>query len=204
MKFNDPKVKSEMIAEKYRKEQNQTALEAVENCLNKNLVVELYAGTGGLTSVYKEFFKEIITNDINIKSSAKWHYPANLFIEKVLSGLLLGRKIDLVDFDAYGSPALEIQKFFELRRNVDCPLVLRFSDGLGLWMKRNRNQEVLKKRYLVERDIDMNHVWLRHPELIDSFFQEIGRIYKMKVTKIISIQTKFKNYTLGAYLFKNE
>lgn len=204
IKFDDPIVKKEMIAVRYRVEQELTANEAIKNCNQTNLVLELYAGTGGLTNLYSKYFKNIITNDLNKDSDAKHHYSAMKFLENINEILPSLTKIDLIDFDCYGCPALEIQKYFEKRGKLDVPFVLRFSDGLGLFLKRNKNENVIRKRYLIEGVIPMERVWLRHPQLIDYFMQTMASRYGMKATKIISVQTKFKNYTLGAYKFTNQ
>lgn len=198
--YNSPEIKEKMVAVKYRAEQELTAKAAIQACPTRVYAIELYAGTGGLTSLYKQYFKKVETNDINTKAKTDWHLPAMKFIDQVLS---VRGQIDLVDFDCYGCPALEIQEFFKKGNPqfVSCPFVLRFSDGLGLWMKRNKNSEVIRKRYLIEGDIDMTKIWLRHPELIDMFLKKLGAQYGLKVEKLISIQTKYKNYTLGAYRF---
>jgi len=203
--WNDPKVKELMVASKYRKEQELTTNEAIKACDNKNLAVELYAGTGGLTEIYGKEFDEVVTNDINKNANTFYHMKAMKFIEDILSlesDNIIG-KINLIDFDCYGCPALEIQKFFEVRHNVDAPFVLRFSDGLGLWMKRNKKEDVIRKRYLIEGPIVMERIWDRHSELIDYFMKKIAGQYGMKAEKIISVVTKHKNYVLGCYKFTN-
>lgn len=201
IKFDDIEVKKQMIATRYRFEQELTAMQGIKNCIDKNLAVELYAGTGGLTNIYKDSFKTVLTNDLNKDSSAQYHLTAMNFIKTIL--LELAQKIDLVDFDCYGCPAFEISEFFKIRGNFDAPFVLRFFDGLGLWMKRNKKQEVVKKRYLIQGNLDMNKIWLRHPVLIDTFLKKIAEQYGMKAERIISVQTKFKNYVLGVYKFEN-
>ena len=200
-KFNDPNVKVQMTALKYRKEQELTCIEAIKNCLGREHVLELYAGTGGLTEIYKKNFTIVTTNDVNKNANTDFHNTAMNFIKLFLKKENNFPKLDLIDFDCYGSPALEIQEYFKQRRDFDAPFVLRFSDGLGLWMKRNKNQEVVKKRYLIDGELDMTKIWLRHPELIDAFLKRIAGLYGMQADKIISVQTKFKNYVLGAYKF---
>lgn len=199
-KYDDPKVKAEMVAVKYRIEQELTCMSAIEACPKRSCAVELYAGTGGLTSIYKQNFETVITNDLNKDAKTDYHMTAMKFIQEVLT---TNKRIDLIDFDCYGCPMLEVQEYFKMRKNYDAPFVLRFSDGLGLWMKRNKKQNVIQKRYLVDENIEMTKIWLRQPELIDDFFKKIASQYGMKAEKIISVVTKFKNYTLGAYKFTN-
>lgn len=199
-KFNDPEVKKQMTATKYRKEQEQTAIEAIINCPTRNIAVELYAGTGGLTREYKKSFKIIYTNDLNKNADTNYHMKAIDFIRNHL--VVLSDKIDLIDFDCYGCPAMEIQEYFKVRGNQDAPFTLRFSDGLGLYLKRNKNEKTVRDRYLIEGPLDMTKIWLRHPDLIDYFLKKIAGMYGMEAIKLISVQTKFKNYVLGAYHFK--
>jgi hypothetical protein len=198
-KFNDPAVKTQMVAVKYRAEQELTAMKAIEACPEQSYAVELYAGTGGLTSIYQQYFPNILTNDLNKDAETDYHMKAMDLIKEVIKDI--PRKIDLIDFDCYGCPALEIQEYFKVRGGKDAPFVLRFSDGLGLWMKRNKKQGVIQKRYLIDGDIDMTKIWLEHPLLIDDFMHRIAELYGMRAEKIVSVVTKFKNYTLGAYKF---
>lgn len=197
-KHNDPEVKKQSIAVKYRAEQEYTALEAIKASPNRLCAVELYAGTGGLTAIYEYAGFNVITNDKNMFVMTRYHFDAKKFINIVLSTV---DKIDLIDFDCYGCPALEIQEYFKVRGSKDTPFVLRFSDGLGLWMKRSKNEEVIRKRYLIEGPIVMERVWDRHADMIDYFMKKIAGQYGMTAEKIRSVITKHKNYCLGAYKF---
>ncbi len=202
IKWDDPIVKAESIATRYRKEQELTANEAINSCPAKSYAVELYAGTGGLTEIYKKYFDTVVTNDLNKNVDTQYHLTYHLTAEKFIEQVLTTTKrIDLIDFDCYGCPTLAIQEFFKLRKNYDAPFVLRFSDGLGLYMKRSKNQDVIRKRYLIEGEVVMDKIWLRHIELIDFFMKTIAGRYGMEAEKIISVQTKFKNYVLDAYKF---
>lgn len=198
--WNDPAVKKLSVATKYRAEQELTAKAAIEACSNKAYAVELYAGTGGLTELYKKAGFLVLTNDLNKGTKTAYHMKAVDFIDEVNH---ISSKIDLIDFDCYGCPALEIQKYFKVRGSKDAPFVLRFSDGLGLWMKRNKKEEVIRKRYLIEGPIVMHRIWDRHADMIDYFFKKIANQYGMKAEKICSVITKHKNYCLGAYKFTN-
>lgn len=204
--WSDPRVKAESVAVKYRKEQELTCSEAILACPTRNLAVELYAGTGGLTKIYADNFDTIITNDLNPNSIATYKLTAMRFIEIVLPAII--QKIDLVDFDCYGSPCEEIKEYFKVRKNYDAPFVMRFSDGKGLWMKRfmKRNEqgkEYIRKCYLIEGEVVLEKIWDRHDQLIDFFLKTLASRYGMKAEKIITVQTKFKSYILGAYKFVN-
>lgn len=166
-----------------------------------NIALELYSGSGGLTKIYEQNFKSVITNDINENSVAQYKMPALNFIRQILSKI--DYKIDLVDFDCYGSPNAEIKEFFELRKDKDMPLVLTLSDGLGLWMKRTKKIELIRQKYLLTNDFkfDEGHPWRDHQIILDEFMLNIAAKYGLRVQKIISVQTKFKNYTLGSWKF---
>lgn len=193
--------KDKMVAVRYRNEQDVTRLAGIDACEKKDLVVELYAGNGGSTKLFQNAgFKQIVSNDINPESVATFTMSADKFIGTELPNL---PKIDLIDFDAYGCPSEEIKKYFSLRQRQDLPLVVTVSDGLGIWMKRSKNTDRLRQRYLLEdMQFDERHPWREHPILLDRFMHNIGKLYMMDVTTLVMMQTKFKNYTLGAWLFK--
>lgn len=193
--------KEKMVAVRYRNEQDVTRLAGIDACEEKNLVVELYCGNGGSTKLFEAAkFKNIVSNDINRESPvAQTFMSADKFIRTELPKL---GKIDLIDFDAYGCPSEEIKQYFSLRQRQDLPLVVTISDGLGIWMKRSKNTKRLRERYMLgEMEFDERHPWREHPLLLDQFMHNIGKLYMMEVTTLVMMQTKFKNYTLGAWLF---
>ena len=188
-----------MIAERYRAEQELTRNAAIEKCQSKQLAVECYSGTGGLTKIYNRHFYQTISNDIEKSSPAEYHMDAMKFVEQVVAKI--ENKIDLIDFDCYGSPAYVIRKFFELVESKHCPIVVTLSDGLGIWMKRNSDVTKLESRYLLDLfQYDKRHPWRKHDKLIDHMFQMIATMYGMKSEKIVTVQTKGKNYILGSWL----
>lgn len=193
-----------MLAVRYRVEQELTRNEAIKKCQNKDLAIEVYSGSGGLTKIYKSHFKEIISNDLEKDSPADYHMDAMKFIEEIVSKI--DKKIDLIDFDCYGSPAFVIRKFFELTKDKHFPIVVTLSDGLGIWLKRNSNMPKLKERYLLHEQFvfDERHPWREHDKLIDEMFQVIASQYNAKAEKIITVQTKGKNYILGSWLLTNK
>lgn len=204
--FDSPEVKAMMLATRYRREQESTAIAAIKACPNKARSLELYAGTGGLTEIYRTYFTNVLTNDINKEAKTDTHLSALDFIERYLPSEVYSEKLDLIDFDCYGSPCKEIQKYFDIRGNFDAPFVLRFSDGKGLWMKRfmPRNEtgkEEIRKAYLIENEVVLDKIWRRHPELIDYFMHKLAGKHGMVAKRICMVQTKYLTYTLGAYLF---
>jgi len=202
MKFDDPQVKEQMVAVKYRPEQDLTRLAGINMCEKKNLVLELYAGMGGSTKLFKETFKQVISNDINLQSPAEYHMSADKFLRLELVKL---PKIDLIDFDAYGCPSEEIKLYFSTRKSLDLPLVVTVSDGLGIWMKRSKNIKRLRERYLLgDYKFDERHPWREHKGLINCFMTSLARIYDMNLTELVTVQTKHKNYVLGAWLFTKQ
>ena len=197
-------VKDEMIAVRYRNQENEVRHHAINACENKGVVLELYAGVGGNTETYKKEFKRVITNDINPKSIASHIMPAMKFI-KTLSPII-GSKIDLVDFDCYGCPSEEIKAFFEERDSQDAPLVVVLADGLGLWMKRAQKDTRtarIRRRYLLPDTFifDEEHPWRDHVEIENKFMDVLATRNGMHAIPLRVIHTKFKNYVIGAYLF---
>jgi hypothetical protein len=193
--------KDASVATRYRREQEVTRAVGILSTKKRDRAVEVFAGTGGLTKIYQQDFKHVMTNDINKNVDTTYHLQAADFIDDI--DWIHPAKIDLIDFDCYGCPAFLIQKFFEIRGSKDCPLVLCFSDGLGLWMKRNKAKEPIEKRYLVPL-MSTEKIWNKHPILIHCFMTALSQKYDMKVTKLFDVQTKFKNYTLGSYLFETD
>lgn len=188
-------VKKAMVAERYRAEQTHTRLQGIEKCNRYNLAVECYAGTGGLTKIYKQYFNNVVNNDLNPQSVANHNMKAMDFIKEEVASI--DQKIDMIDFDCYGCPAFEIHEFFKNARR-HAPFVLALSDGLGMYMKRNSNKDAIRKRYFVDNP-DMDRIWDRHAELIDNMMKTLAVDIGLKSTQICSVQTKSKNYILAAY-----
>ena len=199
---NYTEVKKDMVAVRYRNEQNETRLAGIAACKLANLsglAVECYAGSGGLTEVYKQHFKYVINNDLNPMSVAIHHMKAIDFIKQIVSKV--HDKIDMIDFDCYGSPAFEIQEFFkDAKRHA--PFVLALSDGFGMNLKYSKKEIPIRSRYLIEGDLDTNKIWLRHGDLIDNLLMTLSKSQGLQATRICAVQTKSKNYVLGAYVVK--
>jgi tRNA G26 N,N-dimethylase Trm1 len=164
----------------------------------KGLCIELYAGIGGNSKLYKNAFNQVITNDINKDAATDFHMDAKKF---VLTELQNYGKIDLIDFDCYGSPGLVIQEFFAQRGNKDCPLVVAISDGCGMWLKRRNDRPGVEKRYLIDKSFDMKGIWNRHIDMLDNLLFKMAEKYDMKCTRLLAIQCKGKNATVGSWLF---
>jgi len=196
-------VKKQMVATRYRAEQNQTRLAGIAACklagLN-NLVVECYAGSGGLTEVYKQHFDKIINNDLNPESVAQYNFKAIDFVKNIVTKL---DKIDMIDFDCYGCPAFEIQEFFK-DATRHAPFVLALSDGFGMNLKYSKKEPPIRSRYLIEGELDTNKIWLRHDLLIDNLLNTLSSRLGLQCSKLCSVQTKSKNYILAAYVIAKE
>lgn len=198
-------VKDEMIAQRYRIQEDEIRESAINNCDKKGIVLELYAGIGGNTELYRlADFKTIITNDINPKSIATHIMPAMKFIKTLAP--IIPEKIDLIDFDCYGCPSEEIKAFFEERDLQDCPLVLVVADGLGLWMKRAKKDDRIariRKRYLLPDSFHFNeeYPWRSHIVIENQFMYMLAKKYEMNCQPIKVMQMPFKNYVIGAYQF---
>ncbi len=197
-------IKKDMVAVRYRTEQNQTRETGIAACkfagLN-GLAVECYAGSGGLTDVYKRSFNEVINNDLNPESVAIHNYKAIDFIKQIVAKL--DKKIDMIDFDCYGCPAFEIQEFFkDAKRHA--PFVLALSDGFGMNLKYSKKEPPIRSRYLIEGPLDTNRIWDRHADLIDNLLTTLSNQNNLISTKLCSIQTKSKNYILAAYVIQDK
>lgn len=196
-------VKSQMVAVRYRTEQNETRQTGIAACKFAglgSLAVECYAGNGGLTDVYKQNFKEVINNDLNPESVAIHNFKAIDFIKQIVSKL--DKKIDMIDFDCYGSPAFEIQEFFkDAKRHA--PFVLALSDGFGMNLKYSKKEPPIRSRYLIEGPLDTHRIWDRHAGLIDNLLMELSTQNDLTATRLCSVQTKSKNYVLAAYVVNN-
>ena len=193
-------IKKDMVAVRYRAEQNETRLAGIAACVmadKNNLAVECYAGSGGLTEIYNQWFKQVINNDLNPASVAIHNYKAIDFIKEIVAKL--DQKIDMIDFDCYGSPAFEIQEFFkDAKRHA--PFVLALSDGFGMNLKYSKKELPIRSRYLIEGPLDTHKIWLRHGDLIDNLLEVLSKKIGLKSTRICSVQTKSKNYILAAYV----
>lgn len=196
-------VKKDMVAVRYRAEQNMTRLAGITACnfagMN-GLAVECYAGSGGLTEIYKQHFKAVLNNDLNPESVAIHNLKAIDFIKQIVSNVK--DKIDMIDFDCYGCPAFEIQEFFkDAKRHA--PFVLALSDGFGLNLKYSKKEIPIRSRYLIEGELDTNKIWLRHDHLIDNLLDTLSKQQGLQATRLCSVQTKSKNYVLAAYVIDN-
>lgn len=201
MKPDYSDIKNEMVAVRYRNEQNETRLAGIAACKLAGLdglAVECYAGSGGLTEVYKQHFKRVVNNDLNPDSVAQHNYKAIDFIKEIVVNL---GKIDMIDFDCYGSPAFEIQEFFkDAKRHA--PFVLVLSDGFGMNLKYSKKELPIRSRYLIEGELITAKIWLRHSDLIDNLLDVLCKKIDLTATRICSIQTKSKNYILASYVVK--
>ena len=179
-----------MKASRYRALIHRKALLASKAALRKVTAVELFAGTGGLTSIYERHFEQVITNDINPE--------AMYFIDQVIP--ILG-KIDLVDFDCYGCPAYEVHKFFDLVEHKMCPIVIGISDGMGQRLKRIRDEDGIIRRYLVEPDqFDLRYSWRVHPRLLDNLMKVTAEKHRMQCKTVSIFQSTNMNASFGVWL----
>lgn len=193
------KIHKEMLADRYRKEQDFIRGAGVDKCETKILAVETNAGVGNLTNLYRKRFNQVITNDINPKSIADYNMDSLNFVRDVVNSFR--DKIDLIDFDFYGCPTEVVKEYF-LRIKNDVPVVVCISDGLGLWMKMRRDLKKIKEKFLLDDNfqLDERHPWRQHIQLWDNLFTKLCKQNNLKFKPIQVMQTKGKNYILGSYL----
>lgn len=179
-----------------------TGIDAVPN---KNLAIEIYSGKGVLTSLYTEKFNEVITNDIDKTLDAQYHMKADKFIKEVV---FQQEKIDLLDYDAWGCPSFELILFFEnIKQHL--PIVINYTDGLGMWLKRIKNEKTIRKSLLdryfisVDEELSLHRIWDIHPNLVERLFEGLARQYNVNYRRLFATQTPNKNYTLASYVIFN-
>lgn len=98
-----------------------------------NLAIDLFSGDGGLAFWYRRRFERVITVD---KSAGGVDYPVSAaqFIKVHLPEHV--NRFDFIDFDDEGSPAREINLFFDaISGQRDRPFILALTDGCGLNLK---------------------------------------------------------------------
>jgi len=118
--------------------------------IERGKAIELFAGQGSLTSWYKRSFESVISNDKQVFEgiSHTHNLSARVFIKKELSKHL---DFDFIDFDDEGSPAKEIQDFFEIIKDKKEPFVLAITDGQGLNLKCHGRIN-FKRTYMIRDD----------------------------------------------------
>jgi hypothetical protein len=110
----------------------------------RKCVVELFAGSGILTKIYNDIFKQVITNDKNVKE-CKYNLAAIDFIKTEINKY----EIDCIDFDDEGMPQKELQEFFKIY-NFKKPLLLFITDG-GIINAKIKGKINFKEYYLVNK-----------------------------------------------------
>jgi hypothetical protein len=109
----------------------------IEACtkIECNKAIELFAGRGALSFWYKRIFKTIITNDKNKYEGID--HNSNIKTDEFIKTILLDNlDFDMIDFDDEGTPAKELQLFFETIRNKKKDnFILAITDGNGLNLK---------------------------------------------------------------------
>jgi len=196
---------------RYRDERVKVREAAIKACKDKNVALELYSGNGDMSNIYSNSgFNLVVTVDKDKNSEAQFKIPAMNYLDRLEIAIELGaekdlHKIDLVDFDAYGNPNLEVQRFFEIVKDKMAPIVVVITDGLGLKMKRSRDMKLLRQRFLIsgeEAYIDYRYSWKFHPELTRFFMKTVAKKYKMTATELCLLQGKGKNFVFSSWLLQ--
>lgn len=111
---------------------------------NKKCIIELYAGHGILSKLYKDIFENVVTNDKNI-INCDYNLPAIDFINKHINDY----EIDCIDFDDEGMPQKEIQLFFE-KYNFKKEIIVFITDG-GIINAKIKGKINFKEYYLIDK-----------------------------------------------------
>lgn len=108
-------------------------IEAIWQARGKK-AIDLYSGQGQLASWYKRRFESVITIDkVYPVGDVDYQMTAIQFISQILPNHI---DFDFIDFDDEGTPAREIQEFFNvIAGKKNSSFILALTDGNGLNLK---------------------------------------------------------------------
>ena len=170
-------------------EKFEQRIQARDALKNHDTILELYAGRGFLTErVYKGHGKLLVLVDDEQKllkqakekirgCKAHLYYMDNMkFLDRYVRRY---PEITLVDFDAYGSPAFQIQKFFA-RHPVRQRIVVSITDGMITgWPVLGKDWEgryfVHPKKKPMKEDL---------PDFMDSLMKTMSKQHHFNFEKI--------------------
>lgn len=166
---------------------------------SKGTVLELYAGKGGLTKeVYAKKANKVVMVDKNAKLLKK---ADKLLKGKVKREIILADNkawlknemgqeqlngLKLVDFDAFGSPAVQVKTFFD-NYEVKKPLLVALTDGSAIYLgycQNAKGRRWLKQHYGI--DVLPAHFGTREQQvqILNKFMEAQGRKHGFKVEPI--------------------
>lgn len=167
------------------------------------VVLELAVGYGGMTQVYKDCgFSSFIGVDILSECKPNFCKKAGDFIDQDFQFISPVNKIDVFDFDFFGSPAFEIQKLFSKDLKKHTPFGVAITDGLGLALKRSWKKLRLEERYFVSPfDVNYRYAWREHPKMVNIFLRALGEKFGFNTEVTSLLQGKAKNFTFASCIF---
>lgn len=166
--------------------------------LSGGTVLELFAGKGNLSKeVWAKKADKLVLVDKNKKFLQQAHRKlkgkvkhetivANnkIWLRKVMTPEQL-KNVRVVDFDAFGSPALQAKRFFE-RFPIRRPMYVCFTDGSNIFLafhrKRKTGRKFLKEHY----GADFKPEGKRDDQVkaLDTLMQQQARLHGFKVEPI--------------------
>jgi len=177
-------------------------LELLRKLKKPGAFLELFAGKGFLSQIYADYASQLFLVDENMhylqqaekrvqgRVSYRLFCKNNLdFIREDLPSI---NDLCFVDFDAFGSPAKQIQSFFRTFV-IKKPLLVAVTDGLGLrwgWVCTNyRSFENYSREYFVELPKQQVRRAVHVPRDFVKFFEDllmmqIAKKYNYRLKKV--------------------
>jgi len=167
-----------------------------QKLIEKNIALDLFAGRGEIASrVYSDFqrlhlvekdgakfdlLKERFKADRSVRL---WRMDNLKFIKQELARLLAGSELNLVDFDAYGSPNRQVQAFFSVWR-VRARILVFATDG-G-YLARIRGRAFCPRLYFSGPDQTNGYFYdpvlaKNYERLIKGFWAELAKEKNFKI-----------------------
>jgi len=161
--------------------------------VEKNVALDLFSGKGEIASRAYAEFKELhlVEKDsrqikglkekfLNSERARIWQMDNLKFLHKKLSGF---SELNLVDFDAYGSPNQQIKEFFS-NWKLKAPLLVFATDGFAL--ARIRGGPFCPEMYFAGADKDGAYGYdsvlaKNYDRLIRGFWEELSKRHKFRI-----------------------
>lgn len=186
-------------------------LEAAKKA-RKPLSLELYGGKGSLTGYYKDIFDRVFLVEENTAKAGLLKRRLGTgnvfvgdngdFVEEHLEEVM---DFSLVDFDAYGSPAKLIQRFFQkIAGKKASAFILCITDGaLGVFTIRgfiNLYQHYLQGEDKVIKVTD--EMYESFHKIVDEFIRRVAKRHGFIAEKINGVRNSRRTAYYAAYSVK--
>ena len=189
---------SQYSVQRFYDERVHVRLLSINSLNSKGLALDLMAGDGSMSNLYRPIFSKVITVDSDKRAPVDYNMKAEDFLKAFLPTI---GKTDLVDIDAYGNPNSIIEDFFKYAPEGSPPFALVYGDGSGLAMKRNPRIYWAKK-YLYEYPPLPVHRYLT--AMSEHFIQAISKSRGWVAEPLYLKLMPRKNYLIGAFMIKED